>query len=210
MEPVHFTPDGWMAADGGDASCELPCPARMGNVGRLDRLGEFRLGLDWRFYKAFEPERVKVEHGQLTLQARGGSLGESAPLMFIAGAHRYEMEAEIELQGKVRAGLCLYYNDQFNVGTAFDGERRFRYRRNAANGVGKADGRHLWLRLRNDAHVVTAYWSLDGKAWNRETWGQEISGFNHNTLYEFQSVLPGVFCEGEGCAIFKNFKYREL
>ena len=45
---------------------------------------------------------------------------------------------------------------------------------------------------------------------NLETWGQEISGFNHNTLYEFQSILPGVFCEGDGCAIFKHFKYREL
>ena len=210
MEPVHFTSDGWITADGGDASGELPCPTLQKQVGRLDRLGEFRLGLDWRFYKSFNPERVKVEDGTLTLQARGNSLGSSAPLMFIAGAHRYEIEAEIQLQGKVRAGLCLYYNAQYNVGTAFDGERRFRYRRDQANGVGKAETNHLWLRLRNDAHVVTAYWSTDGKEWNRETWGQEISGFNHNTLYEFQSILPGVFCEGDGCAIFKHFKYREL
>ena len=130
--------------------------------------------------------------------------------MFIAGAHKYEIEAEISLQGQVRAGLCLYYNDQYNVGTAFDGQRRYRYRRDKANGVGQTNTQHLWLRLRNDEHVVTAYWSNDGKTWQRETWGQEISGFNHNTLYEFQSVLPGVFCEGEGQAIFSHFKYREL
>ena len=210
MEPVHFTSDGWIVADGGDASGELPCPTLQKQEGRLDRLGEFRLGLDWRFYKSFNPERVQVEQGVLILQGKGNSLGSSAPLMFIAGTHRYEIEAEIQLQGKVRAGLCLYYNDKYNVGTAFDGERRFRYRRDQANVVGKVETNHLWLRLCNDAHVVTAYWSLDGKQWNRETWGQEVSGFNHNTLYEFQSVLPGVFCEGDGHAVFKNFKYREL
>ena len=89
-------------------------------------------------------------------------------------------------------------------------DRRYRYRRNKSNGVGQSGGTHLWLRLRNDAHVVTAYWSHDGKEWQRETWGQEVSGFNHNTLYDFQSILPGLFCEGEGYATFSNFKYREL
>lgn len=210
MEPVHFTSDGWIAADGGDASGVMPSPVQQQGEDRLSRLGEFRLGLDWRFYKSFNPERVTVSGGALTLQGRGSSLGTSAPLMFIAGAHRYEIEAEVRLTGRVRAGLCLYYNDKYNVGTAFDGERRYRYRRDQANGVGPSGSTRLWLRLRNDAHVVTAYWSRDGVEWHRETWGQEISGFNHNTLYEFQSVLPGVFCEGEGAATFTNFKYREL
>ena len=131
-------------------------------------------------------------------------------MMFIAGAHRYEVEAEIELHGNVKAGLCLYYNADYNVGTGFDNGRRYRYRRNKSNGVGQSVGNHLWLRLRNDAHVVTAYWSSDGIQWKRETWGQEVSGFNHNTLYDFQSILPGLFCEGEGYATFKNFRYHEL
>ena len=85
----------------------------------------------------------------------------------------------------------------------------YRYRRNKSNSVGQSGGSHLWLRLRNDAHVVTAFWSHNGKEWKRETWGQEVSGFNHNTLYDFQSILPGLFCEGEGYATFRNFKYRE-
>jgi beta-xylosidase len=173
-------------------------------------LHEFRIGLDWRFYKYFSPTRTKVENNTLTLQGQGTSLSSSSPMMFIAGAHNYEIEAEIELHGNVKAGLCLYYNAEYNVGTGFDSDRRYRYRRNKSNGVGQSGGTHLWLRLRNDAHVVTAYWSHDGKEWRRETWGQEVSGFNHNTLYDFQSILPGLFCEGEGYATFSNFKYHEL
>ena len=177
---------------------------------RHARLNEFRIGLDWRFYKRWIPERVHIKDNTLTLEGRGNSLGASAPLMFVAGCHSYEIEAEVTVYGDAKAGLCLYYNAQFNVGTGFDKDRRYRYRRDHANGVGKSAGTKQWLRLRNDNHVVTAWWSADGKTWNRETWGQEVSGFNHNTLYDFQSVLPGVFCEGQGFAKFENFKYTEL
>ena len=45
------------------------------------------------------------------------------------------IEAEIELYGEVKAGLCLYYNADYNVGTGFDSNRRYRYRRNKSNGV---------------------------------------------------------------------------
>ena len=215
MEPVHFTQDGWIVSDGGDASQPLPSPAKTTTkegqeTNRLAHLQEFRIGLDWRLYKYFSPMRTKVENNTLTLQGQGTSLSSSSPMMFIAGAHSYEIEAEIELHGNVKAGLCLYYNAEYNVGTGFDSDRRYRYRRNKSNGVGQSGSTHLWLRLRNDAHVVTAYWSHDGKEWQRETWGQEVSGFNHNTLYDFQSILPGLFCEGEGYATFSNFKYREL
>jgi xylan 1,4-beta-xylosidase len=211
MEPVHFTSDGWIASDGGDASKPLPCPMGIQRTEKMhSHLNEFRIGLDWKFYKSFDSSRVSVENGTITMKAKGKDIGSSSPLMFVSGAHRYYIEAEIELNGDVRAGLCLYYNAQFNVGTAFDKNKRYRYRRNVANGVGNSDTTHLWLRLQNDAHVVTAYWSNDGVKWNAETWGQEISGFNHNTLYDFQSVLPGIFCEGNGYAKFMNFKYKEF
>ena len=42
------------------------------------------------------------------------------------------------------------------------------------------------------------------------TWGMDCSGYNHNTLYEFQSVLPGLFASGNGFAVFRHFKYLNL
>jgi len=211
MEPVHFTDDGWIVADGGDASLPMAQPTAAWNpVDRHAHLGEFRIGLDWKFYKAFDPVRAQVCDGVLTLQAQGENLGASAPLMFVAGCHRYELEAEIDIEGDVRAGLTLYYNSQFNVGICFDRQQRYRVRRNDLSRRGPSGGTHLWLRLRNDEHAVTGFWSTDGINWTREEWAMEVSGFNHNTLYDFQSMLPGVFAQGSGRAVFRNFRFREL
>lgn len=211
MEPVHFTSDGWMAADGGDASQPMAQPTKVWQPSdRLARLGEFRIGLDWKYYKTFDPQRANVTNGALTLQARGTDVASSAPLMFVAGSHSYEIEAEITLEGDARAGLVLYYNDRFNVGIGFDVKQRYRIRRNDAGRRGETNTNHLWLRLRNDKHVVTGYWSEDGQRWHKEQWGQEVSGFNHNTLYDFQSLLPGIFASGSGKAVFRHFKYRVI
>jgi beta-xylosidase len=133
-------------------------------------------------------------------------------MMFVAGCHRYQIEAEIELQGDVTAGLVMYYNSQFYQGTGFDKERRYRYRKGGQTraGMNTTHTTHMWLRLVNRDNIITGWYSLDGKEWKRETWGMDCSGYNHNTLYEFQSVLPGIFASGNGYAVFKNFKYREL
>lgn len=211
MEPVSFTADGWIKAEGGDASQPMAQPTSVWQpYDRLSRLNEFRIGLDWKYYKTYDPQRATVKDNVLTLQAKGDDVASSAPLMFVAGSHSYEIEAEITLQGDVRAGLVLYYNGKFNVGTGFDSKQRYRIRRNEAGRRGKTDTNRLWLRLRNDNHVVTAYWSENGKDWHQEQWGLEVSGFNHNTLYEFQSILPGIYAQGNGSAVFRNFKYRML
>ncbi|MBR1400313.1 MAG: family 43 glycosylhydrolase [Prevotella sp.] len=215
LEPVYLGSDGWFHRyDYVDVAQPIALPFNKAfNADRHGNLSEFRLGLDWKFYKAFNPERVKTANGVLTLQAKGNDPGSSAPLMFISGAHRYEIEAEIELQGDVTAGLVMYYNSQFYQGTGFDKQNRYRYRKGGksrAGTHGNGETTRLWLRLVNRDCIVTGWYSYDGINWNRETWGMDCSGYNHNTLYEFQSVLPGVFACGSGHAVFSNFRYREL
>lgn len=144
------------------------------------------------------------------MQGKGKTVNESSPLMCVAGEHAYEIETEIELHGNVTAGMLLYYNNQFFQGTGFDEKTRYRYRMGGKSGRGPSGGSHLWLRLRNDNHIVTGEYSTDGKTWYREEWGMDISGYHHNTLYEFQSVLPALFVAGDGYATFKNFKYKSL
>lgn len=212
MEPVVMTEDGWFkTVEGVDIEKPIAVPLPLGEtIDRKARLGEFRIGLDWKFYKSYEPERLKVENNTLTMKAKGTQPGNSSPIMFVAGEHSYEIEAEIELHGDVTAGLVLYYNSDFYMGTGFDKDRRYRWRKGEARKGGNHKGNHLWLRLRNDNQVVTGEYSYDGKEWHRETWGMMIGGYDHNTLYEFQSVLPGLFVAGEGEATFKNFKYNSL
>ena len=216
MEPIYLGNDGWFHRyDTVDVAKPIICPIKSTAVKVTDkakRLSEFRVGLDWKFYKAFNPERVEVANGVLTLQAQGTDPASSAPLMFVAGVHRYQIEAEIELQGDVTAGLVLYYNSQFYQGTGFDRQKRYRYRKGGASrsGVHAQETTHLWLRLQNYDHIVTGWWSLDGRNWKRETWGMDCSGYNHNTLYEFQSVLPGLFVSGNGSAVFRHFQFTIL
>ena len=223
LEPVELTSDGWFRPvirdkQGLSADPVQPIPAPLGvgmdGPANRDKLGEFRVGLEWKSYRAYEPERIEHLADGIRLKAKGTKPGDSSPLMFVAGDHRYEIEAEIELSDdQTCAGLVLYYDSTFHMGTGFDAQRRLRCRKGGLSGGGQhpqGDTRHLWLRLRNDNHVVTGAYSYDGKTWKRETWGMDCSGYNHNTLYQFQSVLPGIFCAGKGSATFRNFKYRNL
>ncbi|MCH5334552.1 MAG: family 43 glycosylhydrolase [Alistipes sp.] len=217
LEPVEMTPDGWFRTCPdtdieGETAMPLPVDGSIGP--RHDKVGLFRTGLEWKFYKAHDPSRVQVEDGALTLKSAGKDMPDSPPMLFVAGVHSYEIEARITLIGDVTAGLTLFYNDRFFMGTGFNRMRRVRHRMGEERGTGRHEveaPQTMRLRLRNDRHVVTGQYSYDdGATWHRETWGMDISGYHHNTLYEFQSVLPGVYVYGDGQARFEEFKFKVL
>ncbi|MBP5765183.1 MAG: family 43 glycosylhydrolase [Bacteroidales bacterium] len=233
LEPLEMTADGWFVPkirdqEGKSADPVRPMPIpvetnwKTAFKSKEDCLSDFRLGLEWKFYKQFDPNRVSVSKGELTLQAQGTAPGNSSPLMFVAGERRYELECEVELNDpEASAGLVLYYDSVFFMGTGANIHQRLRYRKGTQKGgarhpqdvgvnVSNQDVRRIWLRLRNDGHIVTGQYSYDGEHWQRESWGMDCGGYNHNTLYQFQSVLPGVFVFGKGSATFRNFKYRNL
>lgn len=213
MEPLEWTEDGWFRVPEG-IKADQPIKKPIISEHQPDRhahLGEFRVGMEWKFYKDYDLSRFTVEDNVLTMKAKGDGPGTSSPIMFVAGEHAYEVEVEVELQGKATAGIVLCYDAQFLVGTSFDENTRYSYRSTGTRKRGTHENvTHMWLRLRNDNHVVTATYSLDGVNWLKDDWGNEISGYNHNTLHQFQSMLPGLFVSGEGQAVFKNFKYRSL
>ncbi|MDI9544678.1 MAG: family 43 glycosylhydrolase [Bacteroidota bacterium] len=213
LEPIKWTSDGWFVAPSGTAiERPLKKPLSSGEkIDRRSRLGEFRVGLDWKFYKDFDTSRFEANQGELTLQAQGDSPGNSSPIMCVAGEHAYEIEVEIEKDEHTTAGLVLYYNSDFYAGIGFDQQRTLRFRQGILRTASRHEGgNHLWLRLRNDHQVLTGAYSYDGINWIKETWGMEISGYNHNTLYEFQSMLPALYAAGEGKVKFRNFKYTSL
>lgn len=224
LEPMEKTKDGWFRPVirnkqglSADPVGELKAPVSPMNPtwSKEEMLSQFRIGKEWRFYKDYAPDRVQVKEGALTMKAEGDAPGKPSPILFVAGTQAYEIECEIQLNDpKANAGIVLYYDSAFYMGTGTSVARRLRYRKGYEKG-GKphlpgADGKHIWLRLRNNRHIVTAWYSYNGKDWHRETWAMDCSGYNHNTLYQFQSVLPGLFCFGEGSATFKNFRYKVL
>lgn len=211
LEPVELGEDGWFKSTGVDVAKPIAAPLPLKPVDRKAHLGEFRIGLDWKYYKEFDTSRTTVRNGVLALKAQGSSPADSAPLMFIAGDHAYEIEAEIDRDPGTTAGLVFYYDSEFYCGFGFNDANVLRYRKDDGSRREKHDGgSHLWLRLRNDHQVVTAFYSYDGRTWLKSDWGHEISGYNHNTCYYFQSVLPGIFATGDGEVRFSNFKYTKL
>jgi beta-xylosidase len=213
MEPLEWTANGWPRVPEKirtDQPIKKPVSSER-QPDRRNRLGEFRIGFDWKFYKNYDISRFIVENNVLTLKAQGDSPYTSSPMMFVAGHHAYEIEVEIETEPNTTAGIVLYYNDHFLVGSGFNSGNRYSYRSDgpARRGTHK-DVSRLWLRLRNNHHIVTGTYSFDGINWEKDDWGMEVSGYNHNTLQGFQSLLPGIFVCGEGMAKFKNFKYTVL
>lgn len=213
MEPIEITPDGWLKAPTGTA-IEQPIRKPVASEKAADRrnfLNEFRVGLDWKYYKNYDPDRVMVKDHVLAMKAQGATPAESAPLMFVAGARSYEFSAKINITDDVNAGLVIYYNADFYVGISFDRETKYRWRKAATKGKSPHKGGNtLWLKLRNKSNVITGYISYDGKEWQKQDWSNEISGYTHNTLYDFQSILPGLFAYGEGEAVFSNFEFKIL
>ncbi len=213
LEPIFITKEGWLKAPLGnriERSIKKPIVSNR-IIDRKKYLNQFRIGLDWKFYKQYDPNRASVNNGILTLKAQGMSPDESVPLMFVAGVHKYEVSVKIEITDSVTAGLILFYNASYYVGTGFNKLVRLRWRKGTIKSKNPQNGeKSIWLKIRNDNSIVTGYYSYDGINWMKEDWGMEISGYNHNTLYDFESILPGLFVYGKGYAQFSNLLYKEL
>ena len=69
---------------------------------------------------------------------------------------------------------------------------------------------HLYLRLRNDRHIVSLEYSVDGQRWERFDRRLEVSGYHHNVGYDFLSLRPAVYAAGSGEVRFRKLVYRAL
>ena len=68
----------------------------------------------------------------------------------------------------------------------------------------------MFLRLVNDRHLVSLYYSADGRDWKRYDTRMDVSGYHHNTAYDFLSLRPALYVSGDGEARFRGFRYRAL
>lgn len=213
LEPVELTGDGWLKASTGkgiEKPLRKPVTSRK-VIDRLAHLNEFRIGMDWRFYRKFDSSRFCVNDRVLTLKAQGKTPHESAPLLFVAGAHNYEFSVRIDKDSNAVAGLVLFYNADFYVGTGFDSKQILSWRKGDIKGRHEQKGKNkLWLKIRNNNQIVTGFYSYDGMDWKQEPWSRDISGYHHNVLYDFISILPGLFAYGEGTVQFTEFQFKRF
>jgi beta-xylosidase len=173
------------------------------------------LGAQWAFFDPApgEMRRVTLDGEALVLQGKGSAPRDSSPLTLIAGDQAYEVEVEMEIGPGAVGGLVLFYSDRLYAGLGSNGEALVMHRygeERPVAGLAPGKGGKLWLRLRNDRHIVTLHHSRDGRDWEKYGVQMEVSGYHHNVAGKFLSLRPGLYASGRGQVRFLDFRYRAL
>jgi xylan 1,4-beta-xylosidase len=217
LEPIEWTADGWFRAAGFNVAKPIPMPGGRAvhhGMALSDDFSSNKMGIQWSFYAgdAADRERYRYENKSLVLKPKGNSPADSSPLWFVCGDHAYEVQVEIEANPGATAGLLVFYNKRLYAGLSYSAENMILHRYGTERMLEKPAqlGNHVWLRLANDRHIVTIWYSADGKKW--EKWGNqmEVSGYHHNVAYEFLSLRPAIYAAGKGEVRFRDFRYRAL
>ena len=226
LEPIEWTADGWVKPLGGDLSKPIAKPVNLpGQTHGMPLSDDFsadKMGIQWAFYDPApgEASRVRRANGVLRLRGKGTTPSDASPLSFINGDQRYQIEADVEVDPGAEAGLLLFYNRRLYAGLGFGDKGLVMHRyglqraRGAIPGQRAPDGgpvRRLRIRLTNDRNILTIHTSADnGATWKKFDVQMEVSGYHHNTAYDFLSLRPALYAAGKGEARFSNFTYKAL
>ncbi|NBC36622.1 family 43 glycosylhydrolase [Novosphingobium sp. FSY-8] len=218
LEPMTWGADGWPRALGGDLGIALPMPSGKAGVPvpftRSDDFTTPAFGTRWTFYGAAPGEvtRAKVGGGVLEMAAKGTGPADCSPLTQTVGDHAYEISVEVDVDEGAEGGLLLFYNDRLFLGMGINGQRMVTYRGGHVSFWGEPAPatRRLWLKIVNDRHIVTFYYSTDGQAWTRHGIRSEVSGFQANTVDDLSQLRPGLFAAAKGTVRFSHYRFRAL
>ena len=213
--PIEWTKDNWFRLP--DAvSPDMPIAMLKSAKGQnqpsnlSDEFTASELGLQWQFWREFDPSRFQTGDGRFVLAARGSSLADSSPLTCITGDHSYTIEVDIECVGGCEAGLLLYYNQDHACGIRI-GPEGIGVR--LANGYAPetvVKGTRATLRIVNDRQEVDFYYRLPEGQWTRTNESAAVSGLNHNVLGGFLDLRPALYACGAGHAVFRSFRHSSF
>lgn len=215
MLPIEWTEDEWpRVPERVNSGEEIMKPAGEPSEdgrGLSDDFSGEELGLQWQFFKDYDPSRVELRDGALYLSAQGNSFQESSPLLINASDQKYEVIVEYTIEEGVTAGLAAFYDENANARIAVNKDRFTVYNQKAAK-IREPNklGDRGFLRILNEEHEVSFYFSPDGKEWTRVERTLEMSGFHHNVFGQFLSLRVGLYAFGEGKVRFDDFIYRKL
>jgi len=211
--PVEWTPDGWFRIPAGisaDSVLPMPVPGatQQPYLDPSDNFATPALGLQWAFWRDYDPTRFTTGSNALTLQARGKSLADTSVLTTPVGGHAYTIEIDVEVEPDCISGLLLFYNPEHSTGIFISPEGIFaRLASGSVHSHMEKGATRATLRIVNDNQEVDFYYRLPGHPWRRTVESAEISGMNHNVLGGFLDVRPALCAYGSGKATFRAFRY---
>jgi xylan 1,4-beta-xylosidase len=218
LEPIEWLSDGWFRSAKYDPGRPIPKPIPTSNGAHgfalSDDFSADKMGVQWSFYggDAADRQRYRYENGSLVLRAKGTSPADSSPIWFVTGDRAYEFEVDVEADSTATAGVLVFYNRKLYGGLGYSAKNLVLHTYGSERPTIKPPqlGQRLHLRLRNDRHIVSLYYSVDGRTWDTFDRRLEVSGYHHNVAYDFLSLRPALYAAGSGEVRFRNFKYRAL
>ncbi len=205
MEAVEWTGDGWLkvAADAptlDPAVCEMELS---------DEFKEDALGVQWQSWGEYQSERYAVGGGSLRLRGQGASPGDSSPLTIVARDHGYEVAVEVECTGESEAGLMLFYNPACYAALSIGPHGvRLGLRGKMMHFHYPVESQPVRLKIVNDRNEVDFWVGTVGRALRKLPESADVSGYHHENFGGYLSLRPGLFCTGEGSAVFRRFEYH--
>jgi xylan 1,4-beta-xylosidase len=211
--PIEWTADGWFRVPlGVTADSAIPMPVFGSNQQTFadpsDDFSSPELGLQWGFWRDFDPARFATGNGALTLQARGSSLADSSALTTAVGGHSYSVEIDVGVSSGCEAGLMLFYDPGHTAGILIaPGGIEIKIPNGSVKNRTEKGATRATFRVVNDRQEVDFYYRLPGQPWQRTETSAEISGLQHNVLGGFLDVRPAIYACGSGQATFRAFRY---
>ena len=217
LDRISWTSDGWPQAEGGDLSTPAAKPVASNGeqhgMALSDDFSTDKFGVQWSFFSAGPEERrrFRIQDRTLHMAAKGTAPKDCSPLTCVQGEQAYEMQVEIEIDEGTTAGLLVFYDNQLYAGLGFDQRNFVTHQYGIERGrPANLHGRRMFLRLKNDRHIVTFHHSADGRTWTKFDRQMEVSGYHMNVRGGFMMLRPALYSAGTGEARFRNFEYRAL
>jgi len=211
--PIEWTPDGWFRVLAGvtaDAAIPMPIPgtSQQPFADPSDDFTSPELGLQWGFWRDFDPARFTTGNGALTLKARGNTLADSSALTTAVGEHSNSVEIDIDVSSGCEAGLMLFYDPGHTAGILITSEGiEIKIPNGSVKNRTEKGATRATFRVVNDRQEVDFYYRIPGRPWQKTESSAEISGLHHNVLGGFLDVRPAVYACGTGQATFRSFRY---
>lgn len=214
MEPIEWLKDGWFRVPK-KIKTDWPIARPSGKPcrGKMDLSDAFTgasLSWQWRFCDDLDRNRYRLTGQCLALKGKGNHPRETSPLVCIPNHHAYEADLEVKFSQNAQGGLILYYNSNCycGIGLTQNGVEAFKATHTMHTRPREAD--RMFLRIVNDHHDVSFFYSQNRKDWTKMEPTVETSGWHHNVFGGFVSLRLGLYATGEGEMEFRDFRYKGI
>ena len=208
--PVSWTADGWFEVPDGITGGEPIAKQSLEREPLPEPPSGFpgeTLDLQWQFWKGYDPNRIYLEGGELTLGAHGDSITTTSVMTRAAMDRSYMVQVDVQIAEGCEAGLLLFYDSNHLCGLRLSSNPHPKGQsRTTVINANRAS-----LRIVNEDQVLDFYYRVQEAAssseWKHVRASLDATTYQQNALGGFLDLRPALYSCGSGSATFSNWRY---